>query len=77
MTTRGQRLLDEAKALSEIERAEIAAALLASLPPEIADRDDAAWIEEIERRALAALSGESGLSWNEVREEVERRLGKR
>lgn len=77
MTTRGQRLLDEAKALSELERAEIAAALLASLPPQIADRDDAAWIEEIERRALAALSGESGLSWNEVREEVERRLGKR
>ena len=77
MTSRGQRLLDEAKTLSEIERAEIAAALLASLPPEIAGRDDAAWIEEIERRAQAALSGEPGLSWAEVRAEVERRLSKR
>jgi len=32
------------------------------------------WLAEIERRARAAIAGEPGLSWEEVRAEVERRL---
>lgn len=42
--------------------------------PQTSDRSDDDWLVEIERRARAAIAGEPGVSWEEVREEVERRL---
>lgn len=70
-----KRLLKEALALPDAERAELAAELMASFdgPP---DPDvEAAWATEIERRAAKVLSGESqGVPWDEVRERIEREL---
>ena len=70
-----KRLLKEALALPDAERAELAAELMASFdgPP---DPDvEAAWAAEIERRAAKVLSGESqGVPWDEVRERIEREL---
>jgi len=53
-----QKLLDEALQLDEAERGSMALELMDSLSLPDA-RDDAAWIEEIERRARGALSGGS------------------
>ena len=70
-----KRLLKEALALPDAERAELAAELMASFdgPP---DPDvEPAWAAEIERRAAKVLSGESqGVPWDEVRERIEREL---
>jgi putative addiction module component (TIGR02574 family) len=70
-----KRLLKEALALPDAERAELAAELMASFdgPP---DPDvEAAWAAEIERRAAKVLSGESqGVPWDSVRDRIEREL---
>lgn len=42
-------------------------------PPDA--RSDAAWLAEIERRARAALAGEPGIPWEQVRREFQRRFG--
>jgi putative addiction module component (TIGR02574 family) len=65
-------------ALPVKERADLAAELLASLddaagedPAEV----EAAWAEEIERRARRVISGESvGIPWDEVRRRAEAAL---
>lgn len=44
-----------------------------SSPPEA--RSDAAWLAEIERRARAALAGEPGIPWEQVRREFQLRFG--
>jgi putative addiction module component (TIGR02574 family) len=73
MGAASQRVRDEALSLSEDERAELAADLLASLaPPD--PRSEQAWIAEIERRARAALAGEPGVPWDEARRQIEERL---
>ena len=53
MTTNAQKILDDALLLSASERAEVAAALLASLDEAEADVE-AAWAAEISRRVAEA-----------------------
>lgn len=57
-----------------MERAELAAALLASLDGEPEEDVEAAWAAEIQRRAEQVRSGHAkGRPWSEVRERLERR----
>jgi putative addiction module component (TIGR02574 family) len=75
MPSRAQELLREALALSLNERADVAAELLASLDDAAAEHPadvEAAWAEEIERRARRAMAGESkGIPWEDVRRRAE------
>jgi len=78
MTSRATELLRDALELATEERAAVAAELLASLdsadPNNTADIE-AAWAQEIERRAQRVLSGESaGTPWEEVRRRIEDNL---
>jgi putative addiction module component (TIGR02574 family) len=81
MSPRAQELLREALALPVKERADVAAQLLASLdeaaavdPAEV----EAAWAEEIERRARRVIAGETtGIPWNDVRRRAEAELHRR
>ncbi len=72
MTSEGLRR--EALALSEVERADLAAELLVSLEePESADdvRARSEWSAEIERRARRVIAGgASSQSWPAVRQRV-------
>lgn len=81
MTELGRTVLAEALDLSETERADIAAELLASLrqPDEMpADELEQVWADEIQRRMERVRSGESPtVEWSEVRSEAERRLSPR
>jgi putative addiction module component (TIGR02574 family) len=66
-------VLREALALSESERAGIAAELLASLPrPEGAlEVDSDEWLREIDRRAGSVLAGETKLEdWDAVEKRI-------
>lgn len=66
-------LLHEALALTEAERAEFAAELLASLRPPGLSEDDAELRQEIERRADLVRTGASdGLAWEDVRARLRR-----
>ena len=71
--------MEEALTLSDEERADLATRLLATLqppaPPDSRSMD--AWIAEFERRARAAIAGESRLPWGDVRALAERRLRER
>jgi putative addiction module component (TIGR02574 family) len=81
MTERANQLLRDVLELPTDERAAVVTELLASLdgaePP--ANEDfEAAWAEEIERRARRVLSGESaGTPWGEVRRSIEANLPRR
>jgi|RhiMetdeSRZDD1v2_1073273.scaffolds.fasta_scaffold221901_2 putative addiction module component (TIGR02574 family) len=67
-------ILNNALRLSTTERAELAAALLASLDGEPEDAVEAAWATEIQRRVERVRSGAAkGRPWPEVRERLERR----
>jgi putative addiction module component (TIGR02574 family) len=78
MTHRAQELLREALRLPPEERADVAAELLASLEEPIEDDPaavQAAWAQEIERRARRAMAGDSADEpWEDVRDRVERHL---
>jgi putative addiction module component (TIGR02574 family) len=76
MATDAKLVLEQALQLSESERADLAAELLASLPG-LDVRDDDAWIAEVERRAQAAVDGVPGLTWDETRARVEERRSRR
>jgi putative addiction module component (TIGR02574 family) len=65
MTERAQKLYENALALSDEERLDLAERLLSSLPA------DAEWQAELERRARRALEDPSG---GEAWDVVERRL---
>ncbi|MEM1334376.1 MAG: addiction module protein [Actinomycetota bacterium] len=73
-----QTLLTEALALSEDDRAGLAAELLARLdePSSATQAEiDRSWAAEIERRSARFRSGETaGVPWDQVRSKVERRL---
>ena len=73
MAPQTQRLLDEALLLPENDRLKVAAELLGSVsgPPSL-DRPD--WEAEILRRAEAAVAGQAGVPWDEVRHRAEQRL---
>jgi putative addiction module component (TIGR02574 family) len=61
--------------LPDSERTEVALELLDSLePPDpLGDLDDEAWVAEVERRARAALGGESKVTtWEQARARIER-----
>jgi putative addiction module component (TIGR02574 family) len=79
MTKNAGQLSGDALQLPEEERLELAMELLGSVIPEVPglDRPDQEWIEEIERRARAAASGETGLSWQDVRAEIEGKLARK
>jgi putative addiction module component len=70
------RILEEALSLAPDERAHVVAELLATLEPDgpSQDRIEADWIQEIERRARAAIAGGPGLSWVEARDQIQSRL---
>lgn len=75
MPMSAKQVLKEALDLPEEERAELVRDLLDSFgsPPQVEKTDDE-WIAEIERRARAALAGEPGIPWEEVRSSIKRRL---
>jgi putative addiction module component (TIGR02574 family) len=76
MDDRVDRLLRKALGLSVDERARLAAELLASLEPDVpvgqSEEDD--WVQEIERRAQAAMAGSPGMSWSEARAWIQARI---
>ena len=80
MTSRAQGLLREALTLPIDERASVAAELLASLDDEAVESPvevEAAWAEEIEKRAQRVMAGESqGIAWEDVRARAEAALRK-
>ena len=73
------RVLGEALKLGADERAQLAAELLATLEPDIPSqqRTETEWIQDVERRARAAMAGTPGLPWTDVRTQIERRLSSR
>ena len=78
MTDRAAQLLDEFLKLSEAERAEFAAAILAlqdgpAPDPEEQARINDAWRIEIRRRLEQALAGEAGTPAAEVLAEMRNR----
>jgi putative addiction module component (TIGR02574 family) len=72
MTERARKLLEDALALSDAERAEVAAELLASIgPPGAVDFESSEWATEIERRAEEALADpDGGIPWEQARDEI-------
>jgi putative addiction module component (TIGR02574 family) len=74
-------LLTKALALSDDDRAGLAAELLASLDEPTSDSQEdieRLWAIEIERRSNRVLSGDSRAEpWNEVRSRIERRASER
>lgn len=68
MTDRARKLLQDALALSDDERLDLAEQLMSSLPA------DAEWMAELERRARRALADPGG---GEAWDVVERRLAAR
>ena len=78
MSRSGEKLLEDALKLGLVERAELAAELLASLDGAPDDDAEAAWAAEIERRVQRARSGDDpGKPWPEVRDRIRNGLGKR
>jgi hypothetical protein len=74
MATRAEDLRREALALSDVERADLAAELLVSLEAP-AEQDasvtESEWAEEIERRARRVLAGDVDTQpWSTVRQRV-------
>ena len=78
MTALATRVLQDALALSEQERAEIAARLIESLDAgsaEEAAEVEAAWAAEIERRCDALDAGTTGTSsWDELRRQIKTKI---
>jgi putative addiction module component (TIGR02574 family) len=74
MTAIGNRVLQDALALSEQERAEIAARLIESLevgPDDEPAEVEAAWAAEIDRRCAALDAGTTGTTdWADVQRQI-------
>lgn len=73
------RVLEEALRLSPDQRVQLVAELLATLEPDTPGqrRTEAEWIQEVERRARAAVAGDPGISWAEARAQIQSRLPSR
>jgi putative addiction module component (TIGR02574 family) len=66
VTDRARKVLEDAKALSVEERADLAAELLATLPPHAAEELHPEWAAELTRRARCAWADpEGGEPWEE------------
>jgi hypothetical protein len=78
MPRSAEQLLSDALQPSDEKRLELALELLGSVMCEVpaGNRPDHEWIEELERRARAAASRSPGLSWPEVRTQIESKLGR-
>ncbi len=76
MASTADRLLGEALKLTPEERARIVTELLATLEPDSPSqrRTDDEWIQEVERRARAAMAGNPGVPWPEARDQIRSRL---
>jgi len=76
MASTADRLLGEALKLTAAERALIVAELLATLEPDLPSqrRGDGEWVQEIERRARAAMTGSAAVPWTDAREQIRSRL---
>lgn len=78
MTSQTEAILQDALALRDEDRADLAAHLLASLDSPAVDDPaavGAAWALELERRATQVLSGEAAtVDWATVRDRVADRL---
>lgn len=76
--TKAEAILQEALALDESERAELAGRLLESIDPPAEAEVEAAWGDEVRRRVAKIDAGQAKLvPWEEVREELVRRLNDR
>ena len=64
--TRLQQLEQDAETLTEAERAELAAHLLSTLSPVVAD-DDEGVTEALRRESDMAASGDHGITWTELK----------
>lgn len=78
MSDAARKLLDEALALSEDERLELASEIIASVDgPRDADWEQA-WLAELDRRTEAAKTrGETGSDWSDARARILGRLGRK
>ncbi|HJX28085.1 MAG TPA: addiction module protein [Thermoanaerobaculia bacterium] len=78
MSANAARIRHEALQLSERDRADLAADLLASLTPAANDEGvEMAWAAEIERHARRVLAGESkGMDWSQARDRIASSLRK-
>jgi len=71
MSSKGQRLLEEALALSAQERTDLAATLLDSLDEGEDEGVEDAWSEEIKRRVEDVESGNvKTVPWSEARKRI-------
>lgn len=72
MTDRARKLLEDAMALSEDERLDLAEQLMSSLPA------DEEWLAELERRARLALADpHGGEAWDVVKRRLTARVANR
>lgn len=71
-----RKVFEDALQLPDEERGELVRDLLDSFgdPSAPVDPSDGTWLAEIERRGRAALAGEPGLPWEDVRADIKRRL---
>lgn len=68
-------ILKEAMQLSDIERAQLVDELLTMLEVEKDDAVDAAWAEEVEKRAVEIAQGKVvPVIWDEVKEKAYRKV---
>ena len=68
MNALAKRLLADALALSDAERAELAAGLIESLDHDLEETASAAWGQEVERRVTELDEGSvSTIPWHEAR----------
>ncbi len=77
MASSTAEIREQALALPAEARLELAYDLLVSLPaaPTANERTDEEWLAEVRRRAQAARSGEPGLAWEDIRDDIASRLG--
>jgi putative addiction module component (TIGR02574 family) len=78
MTNPARRLLEDALALPEKERLELASEILASVDGPKDEDWDSAWLAELDRRVAATKSnGDVPAEWSEVRSRILGRIGQR
>lgn len=78
MTRDAEAVLEQALALSEADRADLAGILLQSIEPAAETEVEQAWRQEVARRVAALEAGEvTTVPWEEVRDRLLARLGER